>query len=234
MSDKEQIKSYKVAAAEAFAQQLVNGLTVGLGSGSTAELAVEAIGRRVQDGLQITGVPSSEKTARLATKFGIPLTTLEDSPVVDVAFDGADEVEESTLFLIKGGGGNLLREKLVILASKRTVIIVDASKIVAQLGTGFSVPVEVIPFGWKTTEARLEALGARPVLRLDAEGKAMVTDGGHYLLDCAFGRIPQPEALQTQLDGVVGVVEHGLFLGVTDEVLVGGPDGVTTLLPTGR
>jgi ribose 5-phosphate isomerase A len=229
MTISQQIESFKEAAAEAAVAQLVDGMVVGLGSGSTAELAVAAIGRRIKDGLRITGIPTSEKTAKQAGLLNIPLATLEEYPSVDLAIDGADEVEAGTLNLIKGGGGNLLREKLVALASSRTIIVVDERKLVVQLGGLSSLPVDVVPFGWKTTARRLDQLGGRPTLRLNVQGEAFLTDGGHYVLDCAFGAIHAPRALQEKLDRVVGVIEHGLFLGIATQVLVGGVGGVKTL-----
>jgi len=218
----------KQAAATVAASQLGDGMVVGLGSGSTARFAVAAIGRRVQEGLRVVGIPTSEETADLARSLGIPLSTLAQHSRVDVTIDGADEVELGTLDLIKGGGGNQLREKIVAVASARLVIIVDESKLVRQLGTHAKVPVEVAQFGWQSTAKILEKLNAHPGLRMHGES-AFVTDGGNYILDCAFGPIQSALALQRQLDGVVGVVEHGLFLQLTSQVLVGTAGGVNRL-----
>ncbi len=229
MNPTQQIESFKSAAAHSAAIYLLDGMVVGLGSGSTAEMAVAAIGRRVQDGLRITGIPTSEKTAILAGKWKIPLSTLEAFPTVDVTIDGADEIEVGTLNLIKGGGGNLLREKIVAIASSQLIIVADEKKLVDQLGARAVVPVEIVPFGWKTTGQRLQQLGATTTLRLDTQGQVTLTDGGHYILDCVFGSIHNPVALQAQLDRVVGVVEHGLFLGMACQAFVGGPGGVRTL-----
>lgn len=229
MSANGPVDAYKAAAAEAAASLVADGMVVGLGSGSTALLTVDAIGRRFKEGLRITGIPTSEKTAEQARKWGIPLASLEEFPRVDLAIDGADEVEADSLQLIKGGGGNLLREKLVAVASARFVIVADEGKLVTQLGSRTFVPVDVVPFGWSTTARRLEALGALPALRLDGKGNPFVTDGGHYVLDCKFAPIKSPRDLQAELDGVVGVVEHGLFLDIATEVLLGGPGGVRTL-----
>ena len=220
---------FKEAAAEASAALLKDGMIVGLGSGSTAARAVAAIGRRVAHGLKIIGIPTSELTANQARSLNIPLSTLEERPAIDVTIDGADEVEIGTLHLIKGGGGNLLREKIVAVASARMVVVADESKVVTQLGSRFVIPVEVIPFGWRTTEARLQKAGARPTLRLRPDGQTFISDGGHYILDCAYGPIPDASALQQELDGIVGVVEHGLFIGIASEALVAGPNGVRTL-----
>jgi len=220
------ITGFKQAAADSAVAQLEHGMVVGLGSGTTATLAIAAIGRRVQAGLRIIGIPTSEKTAEQARRLNIPLSTLEEHLAVDVTVDGADEVEVGTLNLIKGGGGNLLREKIVAVASTRLIIVADERKIVVELGSRSAVPVEVTPFGWKTTAERLEQLGGHPTLRLRPDGQAFLTDGGHYILDCAFGPIGSPHSLQAELDGVVGVVEHGLFVGIACQAVVGGPAGV--------
>jgi len=220
----------KQAAATFAAQQLKNGMVVGLGSGSTARMLVAAIGLRVKDGLQITGIPTSDQTADQARSLNIPLSTLETYPQPDVTIDGADEVELSTLDLIKGGGGNQLREKIVASASSRLVVIVDESKLVKQLGTHAKVPVEVSQFGWQATALKLAKLNCKPGLRQSANGP-FVTDGGNYILDCAFGPIGNAAELQRELDGVVGVVEHGLFIHLTSEVLVGTAQGVNRLEP---
>lgn len=221
----------KEAAAEAAAQRLEDGMIVGLGSGSTAALAVAAIGKRVKGGLRITGIPTSEKTEEQAKSLGIALATFKDYAKLDVAIDGADEVELGTLNLIKGGGGNQLREKIVASASSRFIVIVDESKLVERLGSKAKVPVEVAQFGWQSTQRKLTEMNLKPGLRMAKDGKPYITDGGNYILDCAVGPIPSPEELQSQLDAVVGVVEHGLFLGMTSEVIIGSADGVKQLLP---
>ena len=223
------VDQLKEAAAVYAAGQLENGMIVGLGSGTTATLAVAAIGRRVKDGLHITGIPTSEKTAAQAESLNIPLATLGDDPQIDVTIDGADEVELGALNLIKGGGGNLLREKIVASASTRLMIVVDETKIVQQLGTHFKVPVEVAQFGWQATARKLTALNGNPVLRMRGEGQPFVTDGGNYILDCHFGPISSGAALQRELDSVVGVVEHGLFIGMTSQVVVAHPQGIQVL-----
>lgn len=227
----EAIQKLKQEAAEAAAELIEDGMIVGLGSGTTAKLVVDAIGKRVKKGLHLVGVSTSEKTAAQAKELGIPLATLAEYPRLDLALDGADEVELGTLNLIKGGGGNLLREKLVAIASPRFVIIVDERKVVDKLGITFSLPVEVVPFGWQSTEGRLKELGANPKLRLQPGGDVFITDGGHYILDCAFGPIDSASNLATELDGVVGVVEHGLFIGMTSMVIVGQPNQVKMLRP---
>jgi ribose 5-phosphate isomerase A len=223
------VKQLKEIAAQAAVDQLEDGMVVGLGSGTTAVLAVSAIGKRVQQGLRIIGIPTSEQTAALAQSLGIVLSTLGEHPRVDVTIDGADEVQRGTLHLIKGGGGNLLREKIVAASSARLLIIADERKVVDRLGGQAKVPVEVVPFGWQATAQRLSRSGADPVLRLDAAGQTFVTDGRHYILDCFYGPIADPLALQSQLDGIVGVVEHGLFLGLANEAFIGRPEGVERL-----
>jgi len=228
--DSSAINCFKQAAADSAADELRDGMIVGLGSGTTATLAVAAIGLRVSQGLRIIGIPTSEKTADQARLLNIPLSTLEERPAIDVTIDGADELQPGTLNLIKGGGGNLLREKIVAMASSRLIIIADERKVVGELGKGaIPLPVEVVPFGWKTTAHRLERLGARPKLRLSPDGKAFLSDGGHYILDCAFESIANALKIQADLDGIVGLVEHGLFIGIATQAFVGGPDGVRIL-----
>jgi ribose 5-phosphate isomerase A len=212
----------KRSAAEAAAALVEDGMVVGLGSGTTAAFAVEAIGRR---GRRIVGVPTSVKVSELARRCGIELTTLEANPAIDLTIDGADEIETGTLALIKGRGGALLREKIVASASKRLVIIADESKVVARLSAlERPLPIEVVPFGWKTTAARLRAIGARPTMR-----EGFQTDGGHYILDCLFPTAEDVPALAPVLDAMVGVVDHGLFLGMASEAMVAGESGVKVL-----
>ena len=228
MPDAERLKRDAAEAAVALVEE---GSVVGLGSGSTAYIAVGLIGERVRQGLRITAIATSEETARQARSLGIPLTTLDECGHIDLTIDGADEVERATLNLIKGRGGALLREKIVAAASRQLIIIVDERKLVERLGARDPVPVEVVPFGWKTTAGRLRGLGAQPQLRTSTSGEPFLTDGGHYILDCAFGPIASPGQLAEQLDTTVGVVEHGLFLGVASQVIVARSDGVRTLLP---
>jgi ribose 5-phosphate isomerase A len=225
------LNQWKQAAAESAAAQVTNGMIVGLGSGSTAAFAVQALGRRIREGLRITGIPTSERTAAQARALEIRLSTLDEHSKIDVTIDGADEVETGTLNLIKGHGGALLREKIVAEASERLVIVVDHTKIVDHLGERESVPVEVIPFGWQGAAHRLNDLGANPVLRTGPGGEPFKSDGGHYILDCAFGPIASAESLADELDHIVGVVEHGLFIGLTAEVRVAGAGGVSVLAP---
>ena len=221
----------KQLAAEAAAAQVTDGMVVGLGTGSTAAFVVTALGRRVAEGLRITGIPTSEQTARQARSLGIPLSTLAEHPRADITIDGADEVETGSLNLIKGHGGALLREKIVACASERLVIVVDESKLVRQLGARYQLPVEVVPFGWPATAKHLRDLGAQITLRLHTGGQPFVSEGGHYILDCAFGAIASAATLQRELDATVGLVEHGLFLGLTSQVFVGSTEGVKVLVP---
>jgi len=226
---------WKRAAAEAAADLVEDGMVLGLGTGSTAAYFVEALGRRLAaDGLRITGIPTSEQTAALARNVMIPLTSFAEHAQVDLTVDGADEVESGSLSLIKGHGGALLREKIVAAASKRVVIVADESKVVEKLGSLVAVPVEVVRFGWQATGRRLTQIGANPSLRLGSDKKPYVTDGGNYIMDCAFGPIANPKEIAHHLDHVVGAVEHGLFLGFTKEVIVGGRGGVDTLKKTER
>jgi ribose 5-phosphate isomerase A len=219
----------KAAAASSAAALVTDGMIVGLGSGTTAAFAVDALGKRVQGGLRIVGIPTSENTAARARALGIPLASLTDDTQIDLTIDGADEVEEGTLNLIKGHGGALLREKIVASVSKGLVIVVDQSKIVRRLAAKFPVPVEVVQFGWQVTARRLSNLGAAPSLRRNADGEPFISDGGHYILDCAFDPSVAADSLARDLDHVVGLVEHGLFIGFTSEVHVASPGGVRVM-----
>jgi ribose 5-phosphate isomerase A len=228
------VAAWKLAAARAAVAVLQPGMVVGLGSGTTAEAMLQVLGERVRGGFQVTGVPSSERTRAAAASLGIPLANLDDVPSLDINIDGADEVLLPTLDLVKGLGGALLREKLVATASRFRIIIVDASKLVSTLAAQHPVPVEVIPFGWRHTAARLTSLGARPVLRpqpgtqANAGSAPFVTDGGNYVLDCFFAPLTQPAPLAAQLKSLSGVVDHGLFIGMTDRVYAAGPEGLRT------
>jgi len=220
---------FKSAAAESAVKQVTDGMIVGLGTGSTAAFAVNALGRRVQEGLRIVGIPTSDRTAAQARALGIPLTSLEEHHQVDITIDGADEVEEGNLNLIKGRGGALLREKIVASASRKLVIIVHSAKVVTHLGVHDPVPAEVLTFGWQVTAEHLSSLGAKPALRRNPNGEPFHSDSGNYILDCTFDSISSPESLARELDHVVGLVEHGLFIGLTSEVHVAGASGVRVL-----
>jgi ribose 5-phosphate isomerase A len=225
----ENMDSKKTAAAESAVALVTDGMIVGLGSGSTASRAVDALGKRVLEGLRIVGVPTSESTAAQARALGIPLTSLNEVTGIDLTIDGADEVEEESLYLIKGHGGALLREKIVANASKRLVIVVDDSKLVHHLAARFPVPVEVVPFGWQATARQLSEAGAVPSLRRDTAGQPFVSDGGHYILDCAFQTTISAAKLARELDHIVGLVEHGIFIGLTSEVHIASSSGVRVM-----
>lgn len=200
-------------------------MVVGLGTGSTAKFVVEELGRRMrEEGPRFQGVPTSEETAAQARTLGIPLTTLVEHPSLDLAIDGADEIVEVPLHLTKGRGGALLREKLVEVAAKRLIIVADESKLVPALGTKMPIPVEVVPFGWQSTARRLEALGCEASHR-----EGFTTDQGNVILDCRFSPISDPVQLAGELDRTVGVVEHGLFLGMATDAFISTERGVRRL-----
>jgi ribose 5-phosphate isomerase A len=221
---------WKKNAGEAAAELVEDGMVVGLGTGSTAAFAVAALGRRVkQDGLRIVGIPTSERTTEQANALGIRLTTFAERTQIDLTIDGADEVLPGPLYLIKGRGGALLREKIVAAASQRMAVVADDTKLVTRLGELVSVPVEVVPFGWQVTAQRLRELAGNPEMRFGADQKPFITDGGHYILDCAFGPMDDPKEIAHHLDHVVGLVEHGLFLKYASEAVIAGRDGVKVL-----
>jgi ribose 5-phosphate isomerase A len=219
----------KREAAEAAIALVQDGMVVGLGTGSTATFAVEALARRHSQGLRFLGLPTSEHTAAQATAAGIPLTSFAAHRQIDLTIDGADEVERGTLNLIKGLGGALLHEKIVAAASRRLAIIVDNLKLVDRLGTHVPVPVEVVEFGLQATWASLEALGATAKLRLSQTGEPFVTDSGNRILDCSFGPIADPAGLEERIGRIVGAVESGLFINRADWVFVADPTGVHRL-----
>ncbi len=209
----------KQAAARAAVQLIESGSVVGLGSGSTATYAIRFLAERVRSGLKIVGVPTSQATKSLAEQLGIPLTTLEENPVIDIDIDGADEIDPQ-LNLIKGGGGALLREKVIASASKCFIVVAESTKLVSHLGK-FPLPVEVIPFAESLIKRKIEALGAQVSLRKFAYGNPYVTDEGHHILDCTFGEITDPAGLDSKLHAIPGVVEHGLFIGMAKMAFVG-------------
>ncbi|HEX2907965.1 MAG TPA: ribose-5-phosphate isomerase RpiA [Phototrophicaceae bacterium] len=220
----------KQQAAEYAAQFIEPGMVVGLGAGSTAILAVRHIGHLLKTGAlrDIVGIPCSTVTEAEARAVNIPLSTLEDHPVIDLTIDGADEVDPQ-LELIKGGGGALTREKIVAQATRREIIIVDETKLVPALGTTWAVPVEVVPFGYRSQWVFLEMLGAQVKLRQGAPGQPYLTDQGNYILDCNFGRIANPTQLAEQLKQRTGIVEHGLFIGLAMDVIVASDNGIRHL-----
>lgn len=217
----------KQAVARAAVELVESGSVVGLGSGSTSTYAIRFLAERVQKGLKIIGVPTSQKSKELAEQLGIPLATLEEEPDIDIDIDGADEIDPQ-LNLIKGGGGAFLREKIIASVSRRFVVIADSAKQVKRLGK-FPLPVEVISFAQSLIKPRIEALGARVSLRSYAYGNPYVTDEGHHILDCSFGEIADPPALAEALRRIPGVVEHGLFIGMAEMALVGKNSDVVQL-----
>jgi ribose 5-phosphate isomerase A len=217
----------KRAAATAAVAEIEDGMVVGLGSGSTAELVVEALAARIAGGLRVAGVPTSERTAALARRFGVTLTDFAEHRSLDLAIDGADAVEIGTLNLVKGLGGALLREKIVAAASRRMIVVIDETKLATRLG-GTPIPVEIVAFGCEATLAALAAIGVAPSLRT-ADGAPFRTDGGNYIADCALGELSDPTAVERRLAALVGVVETGLFLGMASLVLVGTATGVRRL-----
>jgi ribose 5-phosphate isomerase A len=224
------IEAQKRAAAARAVEFVRPGMRLGLGTGSTARHFVELIGERVRSGLDIVAVPTSRETESQAKRCGIPITSLDDVPELDLTVDGADEIAPD-LSLIKGGGGALLREKIVAAASARMIVIADQSKWVEALGR-FPLPIEVAPFGLAATRRQLEeAIAAlqgagRLSLRQGQGGHAFVTDGGHWIIDAALGRIDDPRAMAQAIAGIPGVMEHGLFIGLAQIVILAGPDGV--------
>jgi ribose 5-phosphate isomerase A len=218
--------AWKRIVGVAAARLVEDGMVIGLGTGSTAVQLTYALAQRIQEGLRIVGaVPTSKATAQLALQLGIPLTTLDDHPELDMDIDGADEID-GTLGLIKGGGGALLREKIVASAARRFVVIADITKQVSILGQTVPLPVEIIPFALSPVRKRLVALGASVMLRQRGES-AFVTDNSNFILDCTFpAGIPDAPALQAAIKSIVGVVETGLFLHMAERALIGGPEGV--------
>jgi len=224
------IEAQKRAAAARAVEFVRPGMRLGLGTGSTAKHFVELLAERVRTGLDVVAVPTSEATRALADRLGIALTTLDETPELDLTIDGADEIAPD-LTLIKGGGGALLREKIVAAASAKMIVIADESKWVSMLGR-FPLPIEIVPFGATATRRAVEAVTAAAgcpgpaILRKGQNGHAFVTDGGHWLLDAQLQRIPDPQALAARLAAVPGIMEHGLFIGLARTAIVAGPDGV--------
>ena len=231
----ENTQNLKERAAERAVKFVKSGMVIGLGHGSTTIFAVRRIAELLQAGAlkNILGVPCSIQVEKEAQHVGIPLTTLEEHPVIDLTIDGADEVDPN-LDLIKGGGGALLREKIVAQASRREIIVVDESKLSPALGTRWAVPVEVVPFGWRTQALYLESLGADVKLRQDENKKTFTTDQGNLILDCRFGPLLQPAELAAKLNARTGIVEHGLFLGLATDLIVAGAEGVRHIERTKR
>ncbi|MEO1282401.1 MAG: ribose-5-phosphate isomerase RpiA [Pseudomonadota bacterium] len=225
--------AFKRMAAEKAMTFVDEGMRLGLGTGSTAAHFVEVLGERVADGLKVVGVPTSEATRKQAEALNIPLTTLDETPFLDLTVDGADEIDRA-LRLIKGGGGALLREKIVATSSERMIVIADGSKFVETLGA-FPLPIEAVPFGLQATQEMVQMLSQEAgchgelTLRLNADGSPFETDGAHYIIDAAFGQIADPVALDEALKMIPGVVENGLFIGLADVAILGGEEGVRVL-----
>jgi ribose 5-phosphate isomerase A len=224
------VDAYKQAAAARAVELVPSDMRLGLGTGSTAQAFVELLAARVRAGLNVIAVPTSEATRAQAARLGIALTTLDDTPELDLTIDGADEIAPD-LTLIKGGGGALLREKIVAAASAKMVVIADESKWVPVLGR-FPLPIEIAPFGVAATRRAVEAAAAAAgcpgpaPLRMAQNGHAFVTDGGHWLLDAQLQRIADPQDLAHRLSAIPGVMEHGLFIGLAGAAILAGPDGV--------
>lgn len=225
----------KIEAARAALDHIVTGTVIGIGTGSTAEEFVRLLAERVAQGLDVVGVPTSERTADLCRELGVPLTTLDEVPTLAVTVDGADELD-ADLALIKGGGGALLREKIVAAASDRMVVIADDTKLVDTLGS-YPLPIEVNRFGLVATRRAVEKAAAAlgldgPVMLRERDGEAFLTDSGHLILDASFGRIPDPRALSSALNAIPGVMEHGLFLDLASVAIIAGEHGVRTIRAT--
>jgi ribose 5-phosphate isomerase A len=217
----------KLAAARTAVEYIESGMVVGLGSGSTSELAIRVIGEKVRNGLSIRAVASSDYSANLARQLGIPMIPFADALAIDITVDGADEVDPD-FNLIKGGGGALLREKIVAYNSKKLVIMVDESKLVSRLGL-FPLPVEIVSFANELTLRNIEELGCKTVIR-SSNGEAYVSDNGNYIADCSFNVINDPSGLHQRLKAIPGVVETGLFIHMTDTIVIGSGEGTTRLM----
>ncbi len=220
----------KLEAARRAVEFIKPGMNVGLGTGSTATLFIQELGKAVANGLQIRAIATSDASRKLAQQLNIPITNFNETPELDINVDGADEVAPG-LALIKGGGGAQLREKIVASAAQQFIVVADSTKVVEQLGR-FPLPVEVIQLALPLVQRRLEGMGLNPKLRPARNSSGpWITDEGNLILDCHCGAIPDPEALAAELDGMVGVVEHGLFLNMATLALVAGENGVDELRP---
>ncbi len=217
----------KRIAAEKAIEYIKDGMVVGLGTGSTVKYALKNLEERVQQGLNIKGIPTSIETKKITKRYNIPIVTLSEYPEIDITIDGADEVD-SNLNLIKGGGGALTREKIIAYHSKKVIIVVDDSKVVKSLGIDFPLPVEVVKFEWEATKKVLETFGCSVELRKIIDDP-FITDNGNYILDCEFERITDPEQLEQDINMIPGVVENGLFIGLAHQVIIGSKKGIMTL-----
>lgn len=234
MNNASSLDRLKVQAAAAALELVEPGMTLGLGTGSTSAIFLELLAQRVAAGKLpgLVGVATSFAVEQRARRFGLTVASLDERPVLDLTIDGADEVDPD-LNVIKGGGGALLREKIVAQASRRLVLVVDHTKLSPMLGVTWPVPIEVIPFGWRTHLHFFEQLGAEVVVRTTAEQAPYRTDQDNLILDCRFGPIRDPQGLAEQLSRRAGLVEHGLFLGMADEVIAASPEGIRRLLRGG-
>jgi len=219
----------KLKAAQHALDFVQDGMSLGLGSGTTSTVFIKQLGERVKQGLRVQGIATSDASQRLAESLSIPITTFDQCPELDLAIDGADEVGPD-LALIKGGGGAMLREKIVASAARRFIVIADSSKLVDTLGR-FPLPVEVIQMALPLVSRKLEALDLNPKLRHHPDGSLYITDEGNFILDCACGSIPDPAWTASELRGIVGVVEHGLFVNMASLALIAGDDGVREVRP---
>jgi len=217
----------KRLAAEKACEYIEDEMILGLGTGSTVDYALRKIGKMVNEGLKIKGIPTSFRTKKIAKEEKIPLTSLEENPEIDLTIDGADEVD-SELRLIKGGGGALTREKMIAYYSKKVIIVIDETKVVKMLGIDFSLPVEVVKFGWTSTKEKLKEFNCNVELR-KIMNNPYITDNSNYILDCEFDRIKDPVKLEIDINSIPGVVENGLFIGLADEIIVGSKQGIKTL-----
>ncbi|SEN29526.1 ribose-5-phosphate isomerase [Mesobacillus persicus] len=216
----------KKAAGEKAVEFIKDGMVLGLGSGSTVYWTLKKLGELVEQGLNVKGIPSSKRTEGWAKDFNIPLTDFSQVQSMDLAIDGADEIDKD-FNLTKGGGGSLVREKIVDANSQKLIIVADQSKLVSQLGK-FPLPVEVLPFGWEVTARKISEMGATPVLR-EREGSVFVSNNGNYILDCDFNLIADPGLLHKELKQLLGVVETGLFINITDTIIISGDKGIEVL-----
>lgn len=225
MSTARDLEAQKRAAGLKAAEYVRDGMVVGLGTGSTAKHLILALGERVRTGLKIRGVPTSRETADLAKSVGIPLLESDNAWSIDVAIDGADQVDPQ-FNLVKGGGGALLKEKIVATAAKQFIVMIDHTKLVPALGGSFPLPIEVVPFGWGSTGRQIEAVsGGRTILR-ERNGQVFLTEAGHVILDLHLPKIDDPTTLETTLNQIPGIVETGLFVGRTSLLIIGTPKGV--------
>ena len=222
----EQVDLVKKAAGEKAAEYIQDGMVIGLGSGSTVYWMMKKLGEMVAGGMNVKGIPSSIRTEGWAHDFGIPLTDFSEVQLLDLAIDGANEIDPQ-FNLSKGGGGSLVREKIVNANSKKLIIIADESKVISKLGKS-PLPVEILQFGWEVTSAKIAQLGCDPVLRV-REGERFVSNNGNYIVDCAFDSIPNPEQLHNELKLMLGVVETGLFIGMADIVIIAGETEVKVI-----